>query len=105
MLQPMTPPNAPDEDKPWFAQDPPIDPLPALKAKAQAEFKRFDAERQRLIAAHRRARTPKARLKTLAAIVRHHGEFMRGNLFTGGWIAQTVLNFADAIDIIADEEL
>ena len=88
-----------DQDQPW------IDPMPALRAKAKAEFERFDAERQRLIAAHRRARTPKARLKTLAAIVRQHGEFMHKDFFTSGWISQTVLNFADAIDIIADEEL
>ena len=99
----MTPP--PDDGKPWFAQDPPIDPMPALQAKAKAAFKRFDAERQRLIAAHRKARTPKARLKTLAAIVRQHGKFMNDNLFTSGWISQTVLNFADAIDGIADDEL
>jgi hypothetical protein len=104
VLLPMTP-DPPDEDKPWFAQDPPIDPLPAIEAKARAEFKRFDAERQRLIAAHRKARTPKARLKTLAAIVRQHGEFMHKDFFCSGWISQSVLNFADAIDIIADEEL
>jgi hypothetical protein len=84
---------------------PMTDPMDEIKAKAQAEFELFDAERQRLIQAHRQARAPKARLKTLAAIVRQHGEFMSRNLFTCGWVAQTVLNFADAIDIIADEEL
>jgi hypothetical protein len=85
--------------------NPPIDPMPALQAKARAEFKRFDDKRQRLIQAHRKARTPKTRLKTLAAIVRQHGEFMNDNLFTSGWVAQSVLNFADGIDGIADEEL
>lgn len=102
VLQPMTPG---DEDEPWFEQDPPVDPLPAIEARAKAAFERFDAERQKLIAAHRKARSPKARLKTLAAIVRHHGEFMHKDFFTHGWVSQTVLNFADAIDIIADEEL
>ena len=67
----------------WLDQDPPVDPLPAIKAKAQAQRQAFETARDILIDAYHKAEGPKARLKALAAVMEQHAEFIGGNLFTG----------------------
>lgn len=95
----MLPTMTPDDDKPWFAQDSAVDPMPALKAKARAEHAVFDARRQVLVEAYHNARTPKVRLKALAKIIRQHGEYAERGLFGDPAFAQ----FAAQVEKIARE--
>jgi hypothetical protein len=74
-----------------------------IEAKAKAEIAVFNAERETLIASFRKARTPKAQLRALAKIMRQHHAFMAGNLFTSGWVANMVLQFAESIEDIAED--
>jgi hypothetical protein len=82
-----------------------VDPMDAIKSEADREYKIFDAERQKLIAAYQNSKTTKTKLKRLAKIVRHHGEWMSHNMFTSGWVSQSVLEFAKHIEGIAEDDL
>lgn len=91
----------PDE-KAWFEHDPPIDPLPALKAKAQAEQRLFETRRDVLIEAYREAKSPKARLKALATVMQHHAGFIGESLFTAD-AAHAIEGFARQVRKIAGD--
>jgi hypothetical protein len=74
-----------------------------LKADGQHKFDVFDAKRQKLIAIYQKARTPRMRLLAMANIMRQHANYMKDNIFTGGWQATAVAHFADHIRAIAKD--
>jgi hypothetical protein len=82
-----------------------VDPMDAIKTEVDRRYKIFDAKRQELITAYQNSKTTKTKLKRLAKIVRHHGEWMNSNMFTSGWVSQSVLEFAKHIEGIAEDDL
>jgi hypothetical protein len=74
-----------------------------IEASASATRDAHYARRAKLVASYRRARTPQKKLQALAKIVRQHGKFMDKNLLCSGWVSRAVIDFAEQIEIVAEE--
>jgi hypothetical protein len=76
--------------------------MQAIEAEARRVFDRYERSVKKFNDAYHKASEPGAKLRILAEVVRRHGRFMNRNLFVSGWIANTVLQFAEAIDDCAN---
>lgn len=78
------------------------DRMAVIKAEVDAKYAIFSAKRQKLILAYQRAPTHKGQLRALAKALRHHHSYMANSLM-GGWYVESLLEFAKAIDYVADD--
>jgi hypothetical protein len=79
------------------------DKMKAIEAEVKRKYAIFDARRAKLMAVYNKAQTPKAQLKAVVACMRHHYEYMNSNILLSGWQTQSIANFADVIEQIAEE--
>jgi hypothetical protein len=78
------------------------DQMTQIGAEAAKRFAVFDAERKRLLAQYEKAQSPRARLRIIAQALRHHHSYM-ANTLIGGWYLDSLLTFANAIDLNVEE--
>jgi hypothetical protein len=79
------------------------DPMDEIKVKAKASFAAHDAKRKVLIAKYQNAKTTKAQFRALAKLMRLHADWMNGNMFTSGWVAGEVTQYARHVEMLADD--
>ena len=78
------------------------DPMDKIKADVAKKYAVFDAKRQTLIRAYEQATTSEGQLRAVAEALRHHHSYMAHSLM-GGWYVDSLLEFARAIDYVADD--